>query len=325
MSEKEEKNTSNKMENSTIVPQPYPIYVYPEKDEIDLREIWKLLFDNRLLLGKITGVCTLFAVILAFSITPVYRAETLLAPVEQDKSNSLAAIVGQFGGLAELAGINAGGLENNVDESIATLKSRELTASFLQEEGILPILFPNRWDDKKKKWKKYWWDFSDRDPKPTNWAAYNIFDKDIREVSIDKKTGLVTVSIEWKDPELAAKWANDIVARVNKERQQDAIEESVKRIKYLEDQLQKTGVVDVQQSLYKLIEAQTKTKMIASTREEYAFKVIDPAVIPERKSKPKRILIIAMGFFLGAILAFIFVFVRKYFGETKNDTSSKPQ
>ncbi len=42
--------------------------------------------------------------------------------------------------------------------------------------------------------------------------------------------------------------------------------------------------------------------MVASTREEYAFKVIDPAIPPEKKIKPKRSLIVILGFILGAMV-----------------------
>ena len=71
MSDKEENSTDEEKTNPTIVPQPYPVYVYPDEDEIDLREIWNLLYDNRRLIGKITGVCTLLALILAFVMTPI--------------------------------------------------------------------------------------------------------------------------------------------------------------------------------------------------------------------------------------------------------------
>ncbi len=131
-------------------------------------------------------------------------------------------------------------------------------------------------------------------------------------MNVDKKTNLVTVAIEWEDPELAAKWANKLVKRINQERRQEAIQEAEKSIKYLEDQLQKTGVVEIQQSIYKLIEAQTKTKMIASTREEYAFRIIDSAVVPEEKIKPKRTLIVILGIILGGMAGVFTAFFHRF-------------
>ena len=83
----------------------------------------------------------------------------------------------------------------------------------------------------------------------------------------------------------------------------DAIEETDKRIGFLEKQLAQTSSVEVQQAIYRLIEAETKNKMIASTREEYAFKVVDPAVPPEKRYRPKRALMALVGLMLGMIVA----------------------
>ncbi len=293
------------------MPPPVPAYFYPPEEEIDLMELWQVLVENKVLIAKITGACTAVALVIAIFTTPIYRAETLLVPVSAEKSVGLAAIAGQFGGLSRLAGINLGG-DGSTEESIATLKSRELTTAFIKEEGLMPILFESAWDKNTKAWKKMWWNFSDEKDGPTAWDAYKLFDENIRSVNVDKKTNLVTVAIEWEDQELAAKWANKLVKRVNQERRQEAIEEAEKSIKYLEDQLQKTGVVEIQQSIYKLIEAQTKSKMVASTREEYAFKVIDKAVVPEEKAKPKRKLIVILGLFLGGMAGVFTAFFRRF-------------
>ncbi len=313
----DESKVSPRAERPAILPPyPPPWAYYPPEDEIDLREYWKLLVQNRKLIGIVTGICTLLALITSLVMTPIYRAETLLAPVSDDKTNGLTALAGQFSDLAALAGINLGG-ENSVDESIATLNSRQLGVEFIKQAGLKPILFPGRWNPKTKTWIRHWWQSGDQDATPTDWDAYDKFNKSIRSVSVDRKTNLVTLSVEWTDPVLAAKWANELVTRVNEERRQKAIDEAEKSIGYLEQQLAKTGVVEVQQSIYKLIEAETKTMMVARTREEYAFKVIDPAVPPEKKVRPQRLLIVILGFFAGILLGTIIVLIRRNILDTE--------
>ena len=54
------------------------------------------------------------------------------------------------------------------------------------------------------------------------------------------------------------------------------------------------------------IEEQTKTIMLANVRPEYLFTVIDPPIIPERKTGPIRSQISIIGTILGAIFALIF-------------------
>ncbi len=306
------------------VPPGYPYgypYPYPpvQDDEIDLREIWQVLVDNKKLIAIITGGITALAIVFALLLTPIYRAEVLLAPATSEKSGGLSALAGQFGDLASLAGISVGG-GDQTQEAIATLKSRVLTEAFIKENNLMPILFEDDWDADKKAWKE-----QGTKNIPTLWQAYDLFSKNIRTVSADKKSGLVTLAIEWKDPVLAAAWANDLVKRVNLQRQNEAIHEAESSIGFLQKELAKTASIEVEQAIYRLIEAQTKNIMVAQARAEYAFKVIDPAVAPEEKAKPKRKFILVFGFVIGlAFSALLVFFRRRFFAYTHaaNQTSS---
>ncbi|MDH5257460.1 MAG: hypothetical protein OEX07_05615, partial [Gammaproteobacteria bacterium] len=175
---------------------------------------------------------------------------------------------------------------------------------------LMPILFEKIWDETSQTWK-----VEKEEDKPTYWDAYKKFNKDIRAISSDKKTGMYTLSIEWSDPQLAADLANKLVQKINAHQKQAAIVEAKKSIAYLESQLLQTSVVEMQQAIYRLIEAQTKNIMLANVRDEYVFKVIDPAVLPEEKIKPKKSLIAVLGtivgFMLSIFLAFFIAFIRK--------------
>jgi len=92
-----------------------------------------------------------------------------------------------------------------------------------KEANVLPVLFPREWDAEKKAWK-------DKDDAPTDWEAYEEFDRDIRFVSVDRKTGLVTLMIEWKDPIRAAQWANKFVNMANTRLRTEAVEDAEKSI-----------------------------------------------------------------------------------------------
>lgn len=54
------------------------------------------------------------------------------------------------------------------------------------------------------------------------------------------------------------------------------MEETEKSLEYLQDELRKTSMVEVQQSIYRVMETQVKSLMFAKVREQYAFKVVDP-------------------------------------------------
>ncbi len=285
-------------------PPPYPGYpppyaYYPQEEETSLLDHWDVLVKYKLLIASITIVSTAIAVGAALYMTPIYRAEILLAPVSAERSEGLQTLGGQFGDLAALTGISLGRSGNSTEQAIATLKSRVVIDAFIKEEKLLQILFSDKWNPEKKQWK-------DTTDAPTAWDAYKLFNKTIRFVTVDRRTGLVSLAIEWKDPLLAARWANRLVKRVNSKRRADAIRDAEKSIVYLKEQLAKTNAVEIQQAIFRLIEAQTKTKMLASTREEYAFKVIDPAVPPEEKAKPNRTQLVVLAF-LGGLMVAVFI------------------
>ncbi len=285
-----------------------PIYQHYPEDEIDLVEYWQVLVQYKKLILLLTLTSTLLALLAAFLMTPVYRAEVLLAPVSHDEDDSKLSLLGasQFGDLLARTGIPMGSGGNQISLHIATLKSRLLTTAFIESESLMPVLFPESLEATAEGRKNSFGFFSDE--APTLWAAFNLFDREIRSIDLDRSTGLLTLAIEWQDPELAAAWANNLVQRVNHQLSSQAIEEGRTSISYLKKQLAETSSVEVQQAIYRLIEAETKEIMLANVQEEYAFKVIDPAVAPQKPIKPQRTLIVTLGFLLGLIAALFIAF-----------------
>lgn len=270
-------------------------------EEIDLSGLWNIILNKKKLFISIIFLTTLVSLAYAITLTPIYRAEALLAVVEKE-ANVGNGFASQYGGLAALTGVNfeSGG---DIEIAIATLKSRNFTYKFIQEENLLSILFAQSWDNNLNKWKN-------DEEQPTLWDAYEIFDK-IRHLNRDPKTGIVSLAIDWEDPVIASEWVNKLIARINKKLREEAILNSEKRISYLEKELQKTSILEIKDAIYGLIESQAKIKMLASTQEEYAFRVIDRAVIPEQKINSRRTIVI-LGFVIGIFLGLISVLLTYY-------------
>ena len=275
------------------------------EEGVGLLEIWHILVRFRVMILSVILLCTLASTLFALLMTPVYRAEIQIAPVsEKDSSNRFAAQLGEFGGLAALTGINMeqGGKKN---ESIATLRSRKFTEQFIKDEKLLPVLFHDQWDAENQRW-----DETDPEDAPTLEDAWKLFNKKVRRISEDRKTGLVVLSVEWKDPHEAARWANELVHRVNAMLREKAATESEKAIGYLREQLGKTSVVELREVVNRLIESEMKEIILANITREYAFRVIDPAVVPEEPFKPVVPLMIILGAILGTILSVILALAR---------------
>ena len=252
--------------------------------DIDLRLVVKRLWERRLWI--IAGACisTIVFAAAAFLMTPIYRASTVLVSASTDRSSvdSLGGALGQLGSLASLVGINIGSGGSQVEEALAVLKSREFTEAFIRDKNLLPVLFYKRWDNSTHSWIR---------KGPTLAKAYKFFNEKVRTVSQDKKTGLVTKpEIEWKDREIAAQWANELVARLNAEMRRRAIFSTNAAIGYLQRELANTTVVDTRQTINRLMEAQINQRMVANVTEQYAFRVVDRALVPDRSdmARPKR-------------------------------------
>lgn len=279
-----------------------PYVYYREERGIGLLELLRLLKAERGLIAAVIGAAVAVSVVPFFLMTPVYRAEALLAPVVLEKHDGVAGLVSQFGDLAQLVERYVGAPKDQTAESIATLRSRALASAFIEERKLKAELFAERWDRQAQRW---------RGEAPSDLEAYELFDRRVRRVTVDRRSGLVTLAIEWRDPVRAAAWANALVAEVNARRRAEAIREAADSIRYLEQQLTRTSSVEIRQALYRLIEAQTKAIALARTRPEYAFKVIDPAVAPERPIRPQLLFLVAIGLAVGIAVALLAVLVRR--------------
>ena len=264
-------------------------------EDIDLFDIWERLVQRWLLIASVTVAVTTIAVVAALLATPIYEAKVVMLVSADESSSKLQGL----SGIASQLGLGALGLgageSNHKAESLATIQSRILTESYIRDKNLLPILFDKEWDAARQQWKN--------PQKPhTLWDGNKLFDRTIRSVVEDRKTGLVTLTIKWKDKEMAAQWANDLVARTNAHVRQRALDLSTANLAYLNEQLKHTNVVETQQAIYKLIEGEIKTTMLARGNEQYAFTVIDPAVVPQEKSNIRRLFVVLGGFFGGLVL-----------------------
>jgi uncharacterized protein involved in exopolysaccharide biosynthesis len=143
------------------------------------------------------------------------------------------------------------------------------------------------------------------------WLGVKDFREGVLLINEDPPRGVITVSMDWKDPEVAARWANAFVALTNEVLRNRAIEDSTRNIAFLNEQVQHTNVVEVQRVMYDLIESEMKTLMLANARAEFAFRVIDPAVPPEIRISPNRTIIVIAWGMAGGFVGLVIVLMRR--------------
>jgi len=269
--------------------------------EISIRDLLNIVKKRGVFVMCFTLIAGLAAGIAAFIVPKEYEAATVLSPVSSTSGGLLGSGASQLGGLAALAGISVGS-DSKKSESVAFLQSNGLAIRYIQNNNLLPTLYAKRWDVALKNWKK-------PDDPPTAWKGAQYFKNDLRKVATDAKTGIVTLTIRWTDPALAAEWANGLVRMANDHLRNRAIEESERNIAYLGVEAAKTNVVEARQAIYSVLQNELNKSMIARGSEEYAFKVVDAAVSPEKPASPIKILWIVVGLTAGLFVSLGIIFV----------------
>ncbi|EGN74616.1 chain length determinant protein [Idiomarina sp. A28L] len=298
---------------------------YPQQPivdgEIDLLELFKTIWAGKWLIIAITAMFACGSALLALNQPNIYVAEAKLAPTKESQGG-MGSLGGQLGGLASLAGINMPrGQVDNSQLAQEIIKSRAFLTDFVERRGILADLMAvESWNPISSQ-VEYAIDVYDaatqtwlrevkppQQSKPTSWEYVEAF-RNILTVNGDAGSGLVTLSVEHRSPVVAKQWVDWLIEDINNEMRRRDVEEAQSSIAFIEREMANTRLANTQQVYASLLEQQTQTIMLANVRPEYVFRVIDPAVVPEQKAKPKRALIAAVGTVLGGMLSLFLVLV----------------
>ena len=270
-------------------------------------------------------VFALCSVFYALSLPNQYKATTLLAPT-QSNSGDFSRSLSQFSGLASLAGVNLKTSEVSESQIAQTvMRSQNFILHFINKYDIAVEVFAaNGWskdtnslkinsevyDVAKKKWL-----LEDTRTKqnvsPSDWTIYKKFETFL-SISENKKTGLISVSVEYYSPEIAKKWVDLYIAEINKFMQDRQVKKIINNINYLQEQIKKTSIAEMQEVFFNIIGEQIKSRMLAEASPEYAFLIISPSLIPEEKSNPKRSSICILGTIIGGMLSIFIVLIQHY-------------
>ena len=123
----------------------------------------------------------------------------------------------------------------------------------------------------------------------------------------DPLSGFVTVRVEFYSPFQAKQWVDWLIEDINNTVMSRDVQEAEQAIAYLKEQIQATSLADLQNVFFRMIEEHTKTVMLARVTDEYLLKTIDPAVVPERKARPKRALIVILSVMVAGLVTALLI------------------
>lgn len=347
--------------------------IVPEK-EIDLLELVKKLWTNRKFIIKVSAFGLIIGIIVAFSIPKEYTTTVILAPESTSNSG------GNMGALAAMAGINLGGNASSSDISMDIYPNIVESTPFLiglsnikvinQKGDIDTTLFSYIKDEQKGTWWSYVLGaprlllglFSSKGDQllveknrlELSKEQLDVIDnlKQRTSISVDKKTGVITLGVNMQDPFISASIADTLTSylqsyvikyRTEKARQDLAFAEqlySEAKADYTKTQQKYADYLDRNQnvilasyrvnqeklqqemtlaySVYTQIAQQLQLAKVKVQDETPVYTIIQPAIVPLIPSKPNKKLIIIGFVFLFAIGACGYLLGKDYLKNLKS-------
>jgi len=284
----------------------------PNEPLVDLGQLLATVFRSWrwLLLSMAAGL--LVGIVYYLAAAPVYSSQSLLS-VENEATEGLEAIMGgQIGALASLAGLSIGDGAGRRAEYLAVLRSETFALRFLRKQDLVDVL-NERAQQRVLRRALQAVLRSQKSRRAIELQAVRHLHRHVLEVAEDKKTGLVTVQMEWHDPETAARWVDAFVQQFNDEARTRDGKSAASRFDFLRREAERNRTREIQASISKLMESELNKIMVANVQPDYALRVIERANITPADQPDRPVLFVAvfLGVFSGLILGILVALFRR--------------
>ncbi|MBE9574797.1 MAG: hypothetical protein IMF20_06675 [Proteobacteria bacterium] len=189
------------------------------EDEINLLDYWRVIRKRWKIIAWIFGVSVITAGVISLLMSPIYRAKTTLLPLESSGSQ-LSAAMRNLGSLPFVGGMVPSIGRASADKLVAVLQSRTVAEDVIRALDLIKVLFEE-----------------DRDEPPTIQDAVRSL-TEAAKITDDKK-GLISVSVEYKDPGIAADIANQYTIALQRFLNENALSGEKRNRIFIENQLKK--------------------------------------------------------------------------------------
>ena len=302
-------------------------------EQSKLNPIILFIWKNRKINITIASIATvlLFLLVMLF-MTKYYTATTSIIPASSNFASQLGGKLGSLAGLAGLSNMGSGGQSQQMYESI--IKSKKLQHRLLHTE------FEFDTDDGIKKQQLLdFLEIEGKNQREILEKAYKELNGDIIFPELDNETDILFVNVTLENPFLAAKVANKIIEylddivsnQINKEydeqyaylrKHKTVIKDSILIVEnQLKDFLKNTRDLYAPENVIKELRLKRiltmQTAILAELKKQEEIfvlenivnlkpvKVLDRAVAPYKKSRPKRALVLISFFMLMISVQFV--------------------
>ena len=171
--------------------------------EVNLMDYWGVLWRRKMMIIILCVVAVAATLVVSLQLPKYYRSEAVILSIAPESGGLSAALsasplAGAFGAAA------MGGLSSPADKILVLLKSRTIAERVVKRFDLIRVFNESKWDASKGAWKN---------PEKPPLLEDAVKDLEKKVTSFKKsKEGAITISIEWKDPKLAAEMANYYVS-----------------------------------------------------------------------------------------------------------------
>ena len=302
------------------------------EDEIDLRELFFVLWNNKLKIILITGLVSIGSIFYSLSLPNIYKSQAIISSASSSSGN-LSSVVSQYSGLADMAGISlpSQGGSDKFSMGLEVIKSLSFFEKLVEKydlffelqapEGWNPsdnslIINPEIYDVKENKWiseNRY-----ANNGKPSIQSAHRDFTYNL-SIDVDKQTKFVYISYNHFSPNVAKKVLESILFEINEISRAEDIYMSEESIKYLQKERASTQLTEVKSGINSIIQNRIETIALAKASREYLVKVLSEPYVPELKSLPDRKSIVILSCIFSFILSSLFFIARHYLGRSSQE------
>lgn len=256
-------------------------------DEINIVDLLKVILKYKKMIIYIVIICTFGTAIVSLLMTKIYESKAVITPVEAPAAQSnIGALAAQFGVTMQQS--------SNVSEIVGLLKSNILMQMVMEKGKFYDVLFDK--DDLKGK--------NDNEKR---WRAIRLLKENMVKITDNRKENIIGISVRYKDPVVAQRIAGTILEELTEHMTKEAKRVADANKAHLDQEIVVAADPLVRQKIYTLIAQQVETAMMAAAKENFAFKVIDPPMVPDKRIRPKRTLMVILAFvvslFMGVLAA----------------------
>ena len=297
------------------------------EDEIDLKELFFVLWNNKFKIILISGSISIASIIYSLSLPNIYKSEAIISSASSSSGN-LSSMVSQYSGIADIAGISlpSQGGSDKFTMGMEVIKSLSFFEKLVEKYDLLYelqapqgwnasdntlLINPEIYDVKEKKWVSE--DRFTKNGKPSIQSAHRDFMYNL-SIDIDKKTQFVNISYQHFSPYVAKKVLENILLEINEISRTEDITMSQESIKYLQQERSSTQLTEVKSGINDIIQNRIETIALANASPEYLVKVLSEPYVPELKSLPDRKFIVILSCFLSFILSSLYFLARHFLG-----------